>query len=48
MLNTPLRTAEKIKIEYGSLIKDYFGNGEVGPSNVGVSQMMKSILKSFL
>ena len=39
MLNTPLRTAEKIKIEYGSLIKDYFGNGEVGPSNVGVSQI---------
>ena len=39
MLNTPLRTAETIKIEYGSLIKDYFGNGEVGPSNVGVSQI---------
>lgn len=39
MLDTPLRTAEKIKIEYGSLIKDYFGNGEVGPSNVGVSQI---------
>ena len=39
MLNTPLRTAEKIKIEYGSLIKDYFGNGEVGPSYVGVSQI---------
>ena len=39
MLNTPLRTAEEIKIEYGSLIKDYFGNGEVGPSNVGVSQI---------
>ena len=39
MLNTPLRTAEKIKIEYGSLIKYYFGNGEVGPSNVGVSQI---------
>ena len=39
MLNTPLRTAEKIRIEYGSLIKDYFGNGEVGPSNVGVSQI---------
>ena len=39
MLKTPLRTAEKIKIEHGSLIKDYFGNGEVGPSNVGVSQI---------
>lgn len=39
MLHTPISSAEKIKIDYGSLIKDYSGNGELGPSKVTIPRI---------
>ncbi|RBQ30957.1 cell division protein FtsA [Arcobacter sp. FW59] len=39
MLHTPITSAEKIKIDYGSLVKDYSGNGDLGPSKVTIPRI---------
>lgn len=39
MLHTPLTSAEKIKIDYGSLIKNYSGSGDLGPSKVTIPRI---------
>lgn len=39
MLHTPVNSAEKIKTEYGSLIKDYSGGSELGPSKVTIPRI---------
>jgi len=39
MLHTPIVSAEKIKIDYGSLIKDYSGNTDLGLSKVTIPRI---------
>jgi len=39
MLHTPIASAEKIKLDYGSLIKDYSGNTDLGLSKVTIPRI---------